>query len=180
MAKGPKHWAPWAVPLAALVVLGALFLGGRSAAPKGGSGLAVGMRAPGFSLPSLSGGTLSLASLGGRPVVMDFFASWCRECQVGQPTLTRFARIESGKVRVLGIDLAVSEPQPADVSAFVRTYAIGYPIVLDRSGSVSDTYLVRSIPTEVVLDGSLRVRAVLSGALTLGQLQAAVAPYVQK
>src|SRR5580692_6821252 len=64
-------------------------------------------RAPGFSLVVLGhpGQRVSLAQYAGRPLIINFFASWCTPCQRETPLIARFYRTEHGRVTVLGVDV---------------------------------------------------------------------------
>lgn len=120
--------------------------------------------APDFDLPQLKGGSLRLSSLHGRPVLLNFFATWCRSCRQEAPVLAAAARRWAGRVRVVGIDLAVSD-SPRALQEFVSRHRLEYPILLDRTGAVSRRYLVRALPTTVLIGkrGELLARRV--GAL---------------
>jgi cytochrome c biogenesis protein CcmG/thiol:disulfide interchange protein DsbE len=88
--------------------------------------------APAFSLPRLDGdGEISLASLRGKPVVINFWASWCVPCREEAPLFEQAWQDHraSGLV-VLGID---SEDFRGDARRFVRKYGLTYPIVVDKS-----------------------------------------------
>ncbi len=137
------------------------------------------MRAPGFRAPTLGGKALSLAALRGHPVVLDFFTSWCAACRAEAPSLEALSRQEGSRVFVVGVDMTVSEPSLAAVSAFAQTYGITFPIVLDRTGQVSDTYQIQTIPTLVFVDASGIVRGTASGDLSYSEIAGGIVPYVK-
>lgn len=167
----------WLLPIGAAAALIATLHGAPGKAS--GTGVQAGMRAPGFRAPTVVGKALSLHALRGRPVVLDFFTSWCAACRAEAPSLEAVFRQEGGRVWVVGVDMAVSEPSLAAVSTFAQTYGITFPIVLDRTGQVSDTYQVQSIPTLVFIDASGTVRATANGDLTYSQIAAGIVPYVK-
>lgn len=166
----------WVLPAVLVAALVVTLHGTRARAL--GTGVQTGMKAPGFRLATLGGGSLSLASLRGQAVVLDFFTSWCVACRAEAPALEQLAVQGRGRIAVVGVDMTVSEPSVSAVRAFARTYGLTFPIVLDRSGQVSDMYQVQSIPTVVFVDGAGIVRGVESGALSYGQIVAGIAPYV--
>jgi len=76
-------------------------------------------RVPGFTLPALGhpGEHVSLAAYAGRPVVVNFFASWCVPCKKETPLLARFFGMSHGRIVMIGVD--VNDAMAAPVS-FVR------------------------------------------------------------
>ena len=169
--------AAWLLPVGAAVALVVTLRGTPGKAS--GTGVQVGMRAPGFRAPTLGGRALSLAALRGHPVVLDFFTSWCAACRAEAPSLEALFRQEGGRVFVVGVDMAVSEPSLTAVSAFAQTYGITFPIILDRTGQVSDTYQIQTIPTLVFVDASGIVRGTASGDLSYSQIATGIVPYVK-
>lgn len=172
-----RIWALWALPVAAVTVLALLLYTARESGAHG-VGVQVGARAPGFSLPVLQGGRVSLTSLRGRPVILDFFTSWCQACRDEAPSLEALYREEHGRIAVVGVDMTVSEPDPTGVDLFAQTFGITFPILLDRTGAVSDTYQVQTIPTVMFLDGGGVIRGTASGDLSHSQLASGILPYV--
>jgi peroxiredoxin len=117
----------------------------------------VGARAPAFSLQRLSGrGEISLASLRGRTVVLNFFASWCGPCKREAPILEQLWKVNRARgLVVLGIDANDSR---GDAMRFVRAHDVTYPVVFDHDGRVaSNRYAVSNLPVTYVLNPNGRV-----------------------
>lgn len=111
--------------------------------------------APSFSTPALNGpGTLSLASLGGRPVVMNFFASWCSACKAEAPGFNAVARRLSSKVAFIGIAV---ENTPSASRSFLKRYHLSYPVGLDSNGTVAASYQVSDLPTTIFISSGGRI-----------------------
>jgi cytochrome c biogenesis protein CcmG/thiol:disulfide interchange protein DsbE len=87
-------------------------------------------RAKNFSLGVLGhpGRQLSLQSMAGHPVIVNFFASWCEPCQKETPLIARFYRAGQGHVAVIGVDVNDSA---AKAMAFVRRSGVTYPVAVD-------------------------------------------------
>lgn len=111
----------------------------------------VGKPAPPFTLKRLESDTkLSLRSLRGKPVVINFFASWCPPCKAESPALERLWRQwRTEGVVLLGVDY--NDPT-SDARRFVERHGLTYPIVRDRSGAVGDRYDLSGVPETFVVD----------------------------
>ena len=122
---------------------------GRGVAEAIAAGKAV--RAPEFELPLLDGsGTLSLASLRGRAVVLNFWASWCEPCKEESPRLeAAWQRWKDRGVVVVGID---AQDFRVDAKRFVKRYGLTYPIVHDGSGSTLGRFGVSGFPETWFVD----------------------------
>jgi cytochrome c biogenesis protein CcmG/thiol:disulfide interchange protein DsbE len=125
----------------------------------------VGSTAPSFTLRRLNGsGQVSLASLRGRPVVLNFWASWCEPCKSEAPVLERdWTRYHRRGVVFLGVDYHDLAP---DARNFVRRHALTFPMLEDGSGSVTGSYGISQVPETYVLDRQGRVVAHLAGPIT--------------
>lgn len=110
-------------------------------------------RAHDFTLPKLEGGPVSLASLRGRVVVLDFWATWCPPCRAELPWLVKLTqRYEARGVTLLAVDL----DDPPDREQLIREFTAGVR-GLDRSVVLGDLaveadFAIKSMPTLVILD----------------------------
>ena len=123
--------------------------------------------APPLSLPRLDGsGKLSLASFKGRPVVVNFWASWCVPCADEAPYLERFWRATRGRgLAMIGVD---ATDYAGDGRAFARKYGLTYDLVHDAHGSTLGHWGVGGLPATFVIDRQGRVVARLLGGLRTG------------
>jgi peroxiredoxin len=122
----------------------------------------VGSPAPDFELDDLDGNRVKLSDLRGRPVVLNFWATWCGPCRVEMPAIEQVYQTyrEQGVV-VLGVD--VQEP-PAKVSEFVKNGNFSWRFALDSRGEVMRQYRVVGLPTSVFIDKDGVFRDVVIGA----------------
>lgn len=125
----------------------------------------VGSIAPVFTLDRLDGsGTMSLASLRGRPVVLNFWSSSCVTCKSEAPVLERdWTRYRSRGVVFLGVDYNDLAP---DARRFVAAHRLTFPMLKDGSGSVTSTYGVAQAPETYVVNRRGRIVAHLAGPIT--------------
>jgi len=107
-------------------------------------------QAPNFTLNRLKGGTIELASYRGqKPVVLDFFATWCPNCRRDMPHLNGLYEKYKDQVEVIGIDL---QEQASLITPFTTDLVITFPIALDSDGKVSQLYGVRYTNFHVLID----------------------------
>jgi cytochrome c biogenesis protein CcmG/thiol:disulfide interchange protein DsbE len=108
--------------------------------------------APAFSLPRINGGhgTLSLAALRGKGVVLNFWASWCVPCKREAPALEQAWRKWRAKgLVVLGVD---EEDFVGDALHFARKHSVTYPLVHDGPGKLKRTYGLTGYPETFFVD----------------------------
>jgi cytochrome c biogenesis protein CcmG/thiol:disulfide interchange protein DsbE len=107
--------------------------------------------APAFTLPRLDrDGTLSLASLRGKAVVVNFWASWCVPCAEEAPVLEEtWQRHRGDGLVVLGIDFNDLRP---DALGFMRKHGVTYPIVYDRQGELVAKFGATGVPETFFVD----------------------------
>ena len=124
----------------------------------------VGAPAPDFSLTLFdTGETVTLSGLQGRPVIVDFFASWCPSCRAEAPFLQSFWEIYQDRgIVLLGVALNDSVEGLQD---FKRVFDLTYPMGLDETGEIAARYRVGSIPTFVMIDREGRIANVVVGAM---------------
>lgn len=110
-----------------------------------------GKPAPVFSLTTVNNQRLDLASLRGKVVVVDFFATWCPPCREAIPHLVDLQRrLGSKGLQVVGLS-ADDEDEVRTVREFVSARQINYPVALAAS-SVQDDYGLRAVPVLFVID----------------------------
>lgn len=132
-----------------------------SSPAKAEDGLKEGMLAPNFVLNDINGKELSLNSLRGKYVVLDFWGSWCIWCIRGVPKMKEYYEKYAGKYEVLGIDCRDSESKWKDAVEF---YKLPWLHVYNPSDSkLLADYGIKGFPTKIIIDPQGRVDKVLVG-----------------
>jgi len=148
-----------------------LVLGCRLESAPGSDGEVSGARAPEFTLRDLRGDEVSLADYLGRPVIIDFWATWCAPCVQQIPVLNAFQAAHYGEVAVLGI--AVDAQGVEVVAPFALEHDIQYPVLVGDE-SLAQQYGAFGFPSLYVVapDGSIVANHV--GVITEEELEQAL------
>ena len=117
--------------------------------------------APGFSLNTTDGQTVSLSDFKGKVVFIDFWATWCPPCRISMPEVEKIHGHFQGKnVQVLGLSV---DEDPESVRRFVAKKKIPYPTLLAGDSDASAAYGVRGIPHFALIDQEGRLVDTWSG-----------------
>jgi cytochrome c biogenesis protein CcmG/thiol:disulfide interchange protein DsbE len=156
-----------AVVLAVAVAVVVTLAGGQAKATKNSGPQPL---AKSFSLTQLgrSGSRVALASYAGKPVIINFFASWCTPCQRETPLLAKFYLSMHGRVRVLGID---SNDETAAALRFVKKTGVRYPVGFDPfPAKTTISYGVLALPQTFFLNARHQIVMHVLGSLTTKNL----------
>jgi len=155
---------------AALVAL--LFLGlGRD--PKHIESPLIGKPAPQFTLKRAGGNnSIDLTSFRGKPVVVNFWATWCAPCWEEHPILNETSRTLGDRVQFVGV---VFQDDEAKILEFLAQRGAAYPTVIDDRGKTAIAYGVGGVPETFILDANGSVVAKHDGPISAEQLQSYLA-----
>jgi len=127
-----------------------------------------------FSLPVLghSGKRVSLSDYAGKPLIVNFFASWCPPCQQETPLLARFYRAEHGRVALVGLD---ENDAAGSALSFTRSHGVTYPVGFDPEVIAASAYGVDALPQTFFLNASHHIVDRVFGAVTASDLSKGIA-----
>ncbi len=125
--------------------------------------------AAGFTLSALGqpGQQVSLSQYPGRPVIVNFWASWCGPCQEETPLLASWYKQQHGHVVLLGLD---ENDIAADALKFAAAKGVSYPIGFDPKVTVAPAYGVDGLPQTFFLNAEHRIVDHVLGAVTKAEL----------
>ena len=137
----------------------------------------IGKPAPDFTLKRVDApGKLQLASLRGKVVVLNFWASWCRPCNLEAPALEAATRRWGKRVVVLGVDV---NDFPGDARKFARKFKLSYPLVHDNHNVTSPKYGLIALPETFFLDRTGKVTGHVPGQVNTTDIRDGVEQALQ-
>jgi cytochrome c biogenesis protein CcmG, thiol:disulfide interchange protein DsbE len=152
----------------AAVVIGILFLGLGNKPGEIESQL-IGRVAPSFALRQVGTGTsINLDQFRGKPVVLNFWATWCGPCWEEHPVLVANAKMLQPQVQFVGVVFQDTEDK---IQQFLNNRGTAYPTLIDEAGKTAIAYGVGGVPETFFLDATGKIVAKFSGPLTTEVLQ---------
>ena len=120
--------------------------------------------APTRALPALDGGEGSIEDWRGKPVIVNFWASWCDPCKAEAPLLERaHSRLKARGGTVLGVTVSDASE---DSRAFMRENDLSFPSLRDVDGELAEDFETNGVPESFVVDRDGRVVAISRGQVT--------------
>jgi cytochrome c biogenesis protein CcmG, thiol:disulfide interchange protein DsbE len=177
----PRRALLWLIAIAVVVLVTVVTVaiassGGDSAAP-GPPGCRVQVAAPasprvapGFRAPGLRGGCVDLAAYAGRPIVVNFWASYCHPCRQEFPLFRRaLRRYRSAELQVIGVS---HDDIDRDAIAFADEFGATWPLSRDPDGAIADAYVLQppGIPQSFFVRRDGTISAHLFGDPTSAEL----------
>ena len=134
----------------------------------------VGHLAPDFTLTTPNGDSFTLiravdrTGTAGKPVVLNFWATWCGPCRIEMPHMQATSEKYAGQVAIIG----VNQMEPADrITDFAAEFGLTYPLLVDEQNVVNNLYGITSLPTTVFIDANGTVRELIIGTISQGVLE---------
>jgi thiol-disulfide isomerase/thioredoxin len=120
--------------------------------------------APDFVLHDLDGKTVSLNQFKGKPILINFWATWCGPCKEELPSMQRLheASKSNGDIQILAI--SIDRFNIEKVNQYARDLKLTFPILLDPDRVARKPYFVRGLPTSYLVDADGKLQGFISGA----------------
>ena len=158
------------VGLVLVALLGLMIWGiGRRAAGTVGTVPVAVRPAPTFSLTLLDGTPFDLAAVRGKPVVVNFWASWCIPCEEEAAVLEQGSRAYKDRAVFVGVNVQDTEPLARD---FLRRFGVTYPNGRDATGAIAVEYGMSGVPETYFVDRDGRLIRKWQGAIDEARLRA--------
>jgi len=129
---------------------------------KPGMPIKEGVAAPDFTGELMDGTSITLSELQGKPVIINFWATWCGPCVKEMPAFERLKDDFGDKIGIIAVNCG---DDAGTVKDFMEENGYTFPVVLDEEYSISMLYPTNSIPYTVVLDAEGKVTHISTGAL---------------
>lgn len=130
-------------------------------------GLNIGNLAPDFTLTLDDGKSIKLSDLRGKPVFLNFWATWCPWCKLEMPDIQKIYD-EKHNVEIIAIDVKES---PMKVRSFIEPREFTFPIGYDSTGDIATLYMATGLPTSYAIDAKGIIRYQIQGATNYAQLR---------
>lgn len=128
--------------------------------------------APDIVLDTLSGSEVSLAGLHGKPIILNFWASWCPPCRAEMPDFQEaWQEYQKTDLQIISVNSTHQDSLPA-INSFITTHKIEFPILLDTDGSTSAAYQIHSLPSTFFINRSgIITKIIIGGPIPLSLLR---------
>ena len=171
----------WGVVIIVVIILGGawiLFSQGMSRInPAGGDAAVIlepapmpGHPAPDFELATLDGETVRLSDFAGKPILVNFWATWCGPCRAEFPDFQKAWVDNTDNLVIIAVNHTTAD-QAEQVDDFVAEMGVTFPIALDTEGQAAEAYQVRGLPTSIFIDRDGMVIEVFTGPINQAYIE---------
>lgn len=129
----------------------ALLVAARPVMAQSGEGISVGSAAPAVTVTDVAGKTVRVTPTLGRPMLIEFWATWCEFCERLEPTMKATYSKYGDRVQFAAIAVNVNQT-PRRVAKHVKDRSLKYPVYYDESGKATDAYDVAATSFVVIID----------------------------
>ena len=131
-------------------------------------GLERGKIAPDFEVTTLDGEQAKLSDFRGGRVMLNFWATWCPPCRAEMPDMQKV--YDEAAVTILAVNMTGTESGEDVVVEFVDDFELTFPILMDETSDIMNTYEIQAYPTTYMIDSNGRIQFVALGAMNHEQM----------
>jgi peroxiredoxin len=178
-----KKWRNWFILIAVVLLTGLVLLqqldGNRKDVSANSAELPatnipekpqIGFTAPSFSLTGMDGKIYDLKKLRGKPVILNFWASWCGPCKDEAPSFVKLNKQYGDRLQIIAVNLTATDSVQS-AREFAQNYGFTFPVVFDTDGQVGAKYEIRPIPSTMFIDSDGIITDGVLGALAWDDLK---------
>lgn len=130
------------------------------------------VQAPDFTVYDADGNGVKLSDYFGKPIVVNFWASWCGPCKMEMPDFNVKSQELEGEVQFLMINMTDGSRETVETaSAFIEAQGYTFPVFFDTTSEAAYTYGAYSLPTTFFIDADGNAIAQATGAISADTLQ---------
>jgi len=96
----------------------------------------------------LNGQTVNLQSYQGRPLLLHFWATWCKVCKLEEDSISDIS--ESHQV----LTIAMQSGNGMEIESYLKEHKLSFPVLVDEDGAISNRFRVKGVPTSFILDSN--------------------------
>jgi len=132
--------------------------------------LRVGDEAPDFELVDMNGTTHQLSDYKGQGVFLNFWGTWCKPCEREFPLMDKQYQVFKDQgVQILAVNIAESD---FVVQRYIDQRDLTFPVLIDKTKSVMETYNIRPLPTTILVNPEGRIVKIITGEMTEADIKA--------
>ncbi|MDO3679058.1 TlpA family protein disulfide reductase [Paenibacillus ehimensis] len=146
---------------------------------RAGTAAKVGAQAPAFSLTGLDGQTYTSEQFRGKPLIVNFWASWCGPCKEEAPALVRLYERYKDRVELVAVNITAKD-RIESVQAFASAYGLPFPVLLDERAETAQAYRIVPIPTTYLIDRNGMIADKITGAADDAALEKKITALLQR
>lgn len=128
--------------------------------------------APEISLVSTTGQPMKLSDFRGKPVVINFWATWCAPCRIETPELQDVYRERGDEVIIFSVN--ATQQDQGDIEAFIQEFGLTFPVALDAEGKTFKDYNVLGLPTTVFVTKDGIINEVFTGPVNKAYIESKI------
>ncbi len=122
----------------------------------------IGFLLPDFELTDIKGENHLLSSYQGKPIVINFWASWCKPCEAEMPAIQNMYQKYNSDIVFLTINNS-NQDNLTDVLNFIKKYQLEFPVLLDNEGKVNSLFQIQALPTTFFVNSNRIIQEIIVG-----------------